>query len=382
MSGGRGGRKRGAADLVGHGPTQAPPVGGRRTHRRVSRGQPERRRLPRAHSHRHRRGLARARAAPPGARAARPRPRRRQRPRAARPAPRRRWRRLARGPGPAGDRAERPRVGGGSRARPRPRRRRLPGQAFLLPRAGRPDPGGAAPLRWPSRPRRPSHRWPGDRPDHPQRLARRRVGSPLEQGVLAAAEARERTHARVPQAGPAPRGLGLHGAGGHANPGRPRVPAAAQARARSAALRDRGARCGLPAYGGAVTVALAVCGWLSAFAAAWRVLVLMRRLELVACAEHELRGPLAALTLAAGRSRPVPAPVVEGQLERARLALADLTEARRGRRAPSHAGRHDLALLAKRAAAAWNVKFEWHAGRAPIDADPGRIAQALGNLLS
>jgi signal transduction histidine kinase len=131
-----------------------------------------------------------------------------------------------------------------------------------------------------------------------------------------------------------------------------------------------------------VTVALAVCGWLSAFAAAWRVLVLMRRLELVACAEHELRGPLAALTLAAGRSRPVPAPVVEGQLERARLALADLTEARRGRRAPSHAGRHDLALLAKRAAAAWNVKFEWHAGRAPIDADPGRIAQALGNLLS
>jgi len=131
-----------------------------------------------------------------------------------------------------------------------------------------------------------------------------------------------------------------------------------------------------------VTLAFAVCGWLCAFAAALRIFVLMRRLELVACAEHELRGPLAALTLAAVRSRPVPALVVEGQLERARVALADLTEARRGRRAPSRAGRHDLAALAQRAAAAWDVSFEWHAGRAPIDADPGRIAQALGNLLS
>jgi signal transduction histidine kinase len=108
----------------------------------------------------------------------------------------------------------------------------------------------------------------------------------------------------------------------------------------------------------------------------------MRRLELVACAEHELRGPIAALTLAAGRSGPLPALVVEGQLERARIALADLTEARRGRRARTEAGRHDLALLAQKAAAAWNVRFEWHAGRAPVDADPGRIAQAIGNLLS
>jgi signal transduction histidine kinase len=131
-----------------------------------------------------------------------------------------------------------------------------------------------------------------------------------------------------------------------------------------------------------VTLALALSGWLCAIAAAWRVLALMRRLELVACAEHELRGPLAALTLAAARSRPLPALVVEGQLERARIALADLTEARRGRRAQSHAGRHDLAALARRAAAGWNVRFEWEAGRAPVDADPGRIAQALGNLLS
>jgi signal transduction histidine kinase len=131
-----------------------------------------------------------------------------------------------------------------------------------------------------------------------------------------------------------------------------------------------------------VTLALAVCGWALALACAWRMLALGRRLELVACAEHELRGPLAALALAAARSRPVPALVVEGQLERACVALADLAEARHGRRAAARPERHDLASVAARAAAAWDVRFEWHAGRASVDADPGRISQALGNLLS
>ena len=131
-----------------------------------------------------------------------------------------------------------------------------------------------------------------------------------------------------------------------------------------------------------MTLALALCGWVTALACVWRVLVLARRLELVACAEHELRGPLMALMLAAAPSRPVPAIVVEGQLERARVALADLAEARHGRRAAARAERHELASVAARAAAAWNVRFEWHAGRVNVDADPGRISQALGNLLS
>lgn len=131
-----------------------------------------------------------------------------------------------------------------------------------------------------------------------------------------------------------------------------------------------------------MTLALAVCGWVTALACLWRMLVLGRRLELVACAEHELRGPLTALTLAAASSRPVPAVVVEGQLERARVALADLAEARHGRRAAVRTERHELASVAARAAAAWNVRFEWRAGRACVDADPGRISQALGNLLS
>jgi signal transduction histidine kinase len=127
---------------------------------------------------------------------------------------------------------------------------------------------------------------------------------------------------------------------------------------------------------------LAFCGWLLAALAGWRVWALSRRLELVACAEHELRGPLAALTLSAARSDPVPAAVVEGQLERARTALADLTEARRGRRAPARPQRLDLQALAERTAAGWGAVVDWRVGEAVVAADPGRISQALGNLLS
>jgi signal transduction histidine kinase len=128
--------------------------------------------------------------------------------------------------------------------------------------------------------------------------------------------------------------------------------------------------------------ALAACGWVCAALALWRTVVLERRMELVACAEHELRGPLAALSLAAARARPLPATVVEGQLERARLALADLVEARRGRRAAPQAKRHDPLAVARRAAAAWDVRLEWSAGRARVVGDAARLSQALGNLLS
>jgi two-component system, OmpR family, sensor histidine kinase BaeS len=132
---------------------------------------------------------------------------------------------------------------------------------------------------------------------------------------------------------------------------------------------------------------LCVTGWVVALLAAWRVLALARRLELVACAEHELRGPLAALTLAAARSRPLPAAVVEGQLERARVALTDLTLAREGRRAAARIERHEVRAVAERTAAGWSgtgaqVELDWRAGAAVVDADPGRISQALGNLLS
>jgi signal transduction histidine kinase len=133
--------------------------------------------------------------------------------------------------------------------------------------------------------------------------------------------------------------------------------------------------------------ALALCGWLVAAVAVARALAVGRRLELVADAEHELRGPLAALTLAAARRGPIAPAVVEGQLERALIALADLTAARSGRRAPAFKERQEVQAIAERAAAAWaaagaDVTVDWEAGDAEVDADSGRISQALGNLLS
>lgn len=137
--------------------------------------------------------------------------------------------------------------------------------------------------------------------------------------------------------------------------------------------------------------AVALIGWLLAFGAAWRAVALRRRLELVACAEHELRGPLAALTLAAEaarrRTRAVPVTAVEEQLERARAGLADLVSARCGRRAAAQTTRQELGELVERAAGSWaatgaDVRLDWHAGDAAALVDPGRLSQALGNLLA
>jgi signal transduction histidine kinase len=127
-----------------------------------------------------------------------------------------------------------------------------------------------------------------------------------------------------------------------------------------------------------------VTGWVLAFALALDAARLRRRLELVARAEHELRGPLAAFALgleAARRGRPV-AGVLDAELERARCALADLTAARRGRRASPAPRPVALERLVRSSAAAWGARLDWRAGAVRVDADAGRIAQALGNLLS
>ena len=133
--------------------------------------------------------------------------------------------------------------------------------------------------------------------------------------------------------------------------------------------------------------ALALAGWALASCGAWRALVLHRRLELVASAEHELRGPLAALTLAAGRASAVDAEVLRGQLERAGVALADLSAARLGRRAPAEPRQNDPLDVVERAAAGWraaggDVELDWRAGASPVNVDQARLSQALGNLLS
>jgi signal transduction histidine kinase len=109
-----------------------------------------------------------------------------------------------------------------------------------------------------------------------------------------------------------------------------------------------------------------------------------RRFRLVAEAEHELRGPLHAIALAAPDA-------CREDLERARVALADLALARSGRRARQDADVVRLDRVVWRAAAGWDlaarrtgggVHLDWSAGAVSVRADRGRLAQAFGNLLA
>ena len=134
-------------------------------------------------------------------------------------------------------------------------------------------------------------------------------------------------------------------------------------------------------------------GWL---VAACLLLMLRRRLELVARAEHELRGPAGVVGLAVERMRRDPsvrrhvAPL-DVELARLRAGLEDLRCARRGRRAAPRREAVELEPLARGAAGAWaavlrargrTVRVDWRAGRATVDADRGRVAQAFANLMA
>jgi signal transduction histidine kinase len=144
-------------------------------------------------------------------------------------------------------------------------------------------------------------------------------------------------------------------------------------------------------------------GWIAAtgalaFAGTWRQR-LARRLELVARACHEVRGPLTAARLGlhlTGRHDADDAArlaAVERELRRAGLALDDLAVAPRGRRAPDHLEPVDLGVLLAEATAAWRPVAEAHGARlelvgpptggsATVRGDRLRLAQACGNLLA
>jgi signal transduction histidine kinase len=149
---------------------------------------------------------------------------------------------------------------------------------------------------------------------------------------------------------------------------------------------------------------MAIGGWLAALgvAAAWRI-ALARRMELVARACHELRGPLTAAQLAlrlAAHGSPTGAPssprrgplaAVDLELGRAGLALADLDAAQRGARAGGHVESFALApLLADAVAAkrpsAWaervKLRLEPPPASVVLRGDRLRLAQACGNLLA
>jgi signal transduction histidine kinase len=120
---------------------------------------------------------------------------------------------------------------------------------------------------------------------------------------------------------------------------------------------------------------------------------LRRRLELVARAEHELRGPATALALACERMRRDPvaaahALVLEAQLERLHAGLGDLAAARCGRRAAGRpVSRVELSPFLQAALEPWRAalrrcSLDWRAGPVTALADRGRLAQALGNVLA
>lgn len=145
-----------------------------------------------------------------------------------------------------------------------------------------------------------------------------------------------------------------------------------------------------------LVLSLAAGGWLVAACCAAAALRLRSRLESVAQADHELRGPATAIGLAAAAMRREPgglrrARVIESQLERMRVGLADLDAARRGARAQAWPRTLDLDRVLQGAAAGWRpvaqaegrrLRMRWEGEPVAVRADPARLAQAFHNLLA
>jgi len=155
-----------------------------------------------------------------------------------------------------------------------------------------------------------------------------------------------------------------------------------------------------------MTGALAIAGWTTAavagFAAAAVRHSLAARMEAVARASHELRGPLTAarlgleLGLRPGRPSSARLRAIELELARATLALDDLSQASRGSlhrvRVPVHAREPvDAAQLLAESVEAWrgaaaarglDVRMRWSGPAAVVLGDRLRLAQATGNLLA
>lgn len=111
--------------------------------------------------------------------------------------------------------------------------------------------------------------------------------------------------------------------------------------------------------------------------------------ELVARAEHELRGAATALALACETLRRDPAAgghaaMIDAQLDRLRAGLEDLGRARaRGdEKGSPRAEPVELAALARAASQPWGTAFRWEGGPAPANIDRHRFAKALGNVLA
>jgi len=141
-----------------------------------------------------------------------------------------------------------------------------------------------------------------------------------------------------------------------------------------------------------VTVVALALGLVCCLAGLAALARLRRRFELVARAEHELRGPAAALSLACERMLREPraahhAAVLRAQLDRLEAGLSDLQRARGGHRGARGLEAVELRSAARAALAPWElepgaVAFGWLGGPAPARVDRGALAKALGNLIA
>ena len=153
-------------------------------------------------------------------------------------------------------------------------------------------------------------------------------------------------------------------------------------------------------------IAVSVGGWLAASGAGlaaggvWRALA--GRMETVARACHELRGPLTAarLGLQLGELSPARLRAIDLELGRAALALEDLDGARTRRITAWHPGRItawrppepvDLEQLVSDSVEAWRpfaaargveLRADWSGCSARVWGDRLRLAQATGNLIA
>jgi signal transduction histidine kinase len=133
------------------------------------------------------------------------------------------------------------------------------------------------------------------------------------------------------------------------------------------------------------TLALAALGLLCA-----RVELMRRRLERVACAEHEIRGAATALALICESWRRDPgasarADSVAVQLDRLGAGLADLRAARGGPPASHGQVGVELGRFLDASLAPWRSMVGAvgsDAGPVSLTTDRGRLAQALGNLIA
>lgn len=155
-----------------------------------------------------------------------------------------------------------------------------------------------------------------------------------------------------------------------------------------------------------MSAAVTVGGWLgTGFALVWGRVVLARRMELVARACHDLRGPLTSARLAtrlvamavppngavdrAGVHGPLES--IELELSSARVAVEDLVAALGGRRAVDRTSIFDVGVMLVDVAETWRpvaleqgvrLRVDQPPGRVLVHGDRGRLAQACGNLLA